>query len=89
MPRFTDRYVASLEAQGTERFEVKDDACKGLAGERGKRRRGDAWLDLRERSQLSPDLPCWAILHALSATASAFAGVVRRASSTSVEPVQR
>ncbi|WP_164935178.1 hypothetical protein [Bradyrhizobium zhanjiangense] len=31
MPRFTDRYVASLKAQGTERFEVKDDACKGLA----------------------------------------------------------
>lgn len=31
MPRFTDRFVASLKAEGAERFEVKDDACKGLA----------------------------------------------------------
>lgn len=31
MPRFTDRYIASLKAEGAERVEVKDDACKGLA----------------------------------------------------------
>ncbi|UPK14477.1 site-specific integrase [Bradyrhizobium sp. 155] len=31
MPRFTDRFIASLKAEGTERFEIKDDACKGLA----------------------------------------------------------
>ncbi|KYK46006.1 hypothetical protein A1D31_34255 [Bradyrhizobium liaoningense] len=31
MSRFTDRYVASLKARGTERSEVKDDRCEGLA----------------------------------------------------------
>ncbi|MDO9061576.1 MAG: Arm DNA-binding domain-containing protein, partial [Bradyrhizobium sp.] len=31
MPRFTDRYIASLKVNGAERLEIKDDGCKGLA----------------------------------------------------------
>jgi hypothetical protein len=31
MPKFTDRFVASLKAEGSRRLEIKDDGCKGLA----------------------------------------------------------
>jgi integrase len=31
MPRFTDRFIASLRAEGAQRLEIKDDGCKGLA----------------------------------------------------------
>lgn len=31
MPRFTDRFIASLKAEGSQRLEIKDDGCKGLA----------------------------------------------------------
>lgn len=31
MPRFTDRFIDSLKVEGTQRLEIKDDRCRGLA----------------------------------------------------------